>query len=297
MLDRMLLRQIALFGLMLACGLVDGAHLGNIAKSPKSSLVSTNLISSNLVMVSGPNLTASIVSTSISSVSGNSTNDPFLIDELPTTPQNTKSKFYTVKNGTINSLTAVKYKRNNTERSNDQSSQFKREDQFTSFGCDLCTADKNCTKGQTCNVYFKCSNSTPGHRNASNDLNSNLSSLSSKLGGLSTLNGDLSNQHLSDLKPFIVPSNSAKDALDSALNSSVLPSSFLIAKQFYCDSICDCSQCDDEINCSLTKCDKPNEIMCQDKSSCIEPSKICDSSFDCKDHSDEIGCCIVSYLF
>lgn len=309
MLDRML-RVIALFGLFVACGRVDSVHLG---KTSKSSLISSNLaistnlaitsnlgIGSNLAIINAPNLTASLVSTSISSVtssSGNSTHDPFLIDDLPAVPQNTKSKFYTVKNGTVNSLTAVKYKRNNTERSNEagQSNQSKRDDRFTSFGCDLCTPDKNCSEGRTCEVYFKCSNSTAGHLNVPSDLHSNLSNLNTSFNLNSGLNAD-SIKNLISQNP-IPPTNIPKYTLDSSLNSSFLPSRFLIAKQFYCDSICDCLQCEDEINCSLTKCDKPNEIMCQDKSSCIEPSKICDSSFDCKDHSDELGCCSVSYLF
>lgn len=62
-----------------------------------------------------------------------------------------------------------------------------------------------------------------------------------------------------------------------------------ILKRFYCDAICDCDDCSDEIKCALDKC-QPDETMCQDKSRCIKPSQVCDGRFDCKDYSDELGC-------
>ena len=295
------IQRIAFFCLIVASA--DGGQL----RRNRKSLVKTNLVSSlvnknpigkniintkpinsNLVVI-GPNLTAIVSSmSSVSSTSGNLTNDPFQVDEI-----RPKSKFYTVKNGTTNSLTTIKYKRNNTERLTDQSLL---SSQFTSFGCDLCSNGQNCTQ-QTCQVYFKCS--TPGHRNVSQDLATNLAiDLVTDLAtGSNSQNRGLSDSDLGKQHDNLSNSNHSKTG--NTYGENLSPKSIglvsLIAKHFYCDSICDCLQCEDEINCSLTKCEKPNEIMCQDRSSCIEPSKICDGAFQCKDHSDEIGCC--SYFF
>jgi hypothetical protein len=62
-----------------------------------------------------------------------------------------------------------------------------------------------------------------------------------------------------------------------------------ILQEFYCDALCDCADCSDEIDCALSKCE-PEETMCQDRSRCIKPNQVCDGRFDCKDYSDELGC-------
>jgi len=107
---------------------------------------------------------------------------------------------------------------------------------------------------ETCKLFFKCSNST---LNLNNSIHFNAST-NSLINNLNLFNDSL----------FIVK----------------------IDRIFYCDNLCDCPQCEDEFNCRLMKCDKANEIMCQDFSNCIEPRQICDNLFQCKDHSDEIGC-------
>lgn len=234
-------------------------------------LTKKNLSTLNLSSLSGlinSNLTSISYVSKVVDTNSSTTDDSFLIDLSPT--QNTKSKLYTVKkqaNGTMNGLPTFKYKRNNTaERSADTSRQ-PISDHFESIGCDLCTTsgDLNCINGnqsaqagdnQSCKMYFKCSNQTV---NSTSDLKST---------------NQLYNQFTSQ--------QSIVDPL-------------LIEKQYYCDGLCDCSRCEDEINCSLSKCDKPNEIMCQDRSYCIEPRQICDSFFNCRDHSDEIGCCKLTF--
>ena len=127
-------QAIVLLFLVAACRSVDGVQLKN-----QKSL--------DPVEPSQINLSRSTVSTSISGTSGNSTNSPFLIDELiPLRTQPNTKKLYTVKNGTASGLVAVKYKRNNTERSNDAG---QRDERFVSFGCELCAENQQiCTEGQ-----------------------------------------------------------------------------------------------------------------------------------------------------
>lgn len=213
-----------------------------------------NLVGSSLM---GTNLTSINLTsfTSITSISSQTvdalTNDTFLIDLEPSNVQSTKSKFYTIKTNGTNGL-SIKYKRNNTLRSTDLDQLNPNElNHFESFGCDLCTNSSD----QNCSENRTCSFYFKCS-NSSNHLNS-----------------------------------SNHDLIDRNNSKIFLLNTFFIEKKFYCDAICDCTFCEDEINCFLNKCDTSTEIMCQDKSSCIEPSKICDSIFDCKDHSDEIGCC------
>lgn len=72
------------------------------------------------------------------------------------------------------------------------------------------------------------------------------------------------------------------------LNEFTCKNSQCIPLSYYCDSIEDCDDGSDELNCPV--CHPPNQIFCAPLSQCLSSSVRCDGTKDCPDGSDERDC-------
>lgn len=72
------------------------------------------------------------------------------------------------------------------------------------------------------------------------------------------------------------------------INEFTCKSGECIALGLYCDSIQDCTDGSDEVNCTV--CDPGREIPCRTLNACLPRSLRCDGKMNCPDGSDERDC-------
>lgn len=72
------------------------------------------------------------------------------------------------------------------------------------------------------------------------------------------------------------------------INEFTCKSGECIGLGLYCDSIQDCTDGSDEVNCTV--CDPEREIACRTLNACLPRSLRCNGKTDCPDGSDERDC-------